>query len=167
MKDLQINASSYLWLFVLIAQLLDFLKGLPFLWAWLFSWGFSLLGSSDLLFQDRNTGVMPVCNTPSLKKNKWIFCSCLNFLKKMSSERTKTSVQTYALFSLFQFIYCLLTQHSYNDQYVFLKGRSKSCSSSLSLSCKRDSLVTVQNSHRLTEYWVERGPQRSSGPTSI
>lgn len=113
MKDLQINASSCLWLFVLIAQLLvGFLKGLPSPWAWLFSWCFYLLGLSDLLLQDENIGVVSTCNTPSLKKNNWMFYSCLNFLTKMSSERTTTNMQMFALFSLFHFIFSTSCLHN-------------------------------------------------------
>lgn len=92
----------------LIAQLLvSFLKGLPFPWAWCFY----LLRSSDLLLQGENIGVASTCNTPSLHKNKWMFCSCMNFLKKMSSERTKTNMQTCALFSLFNFIFSTFYSH--------------------------------------------------------
>lgn len=45
-------------------------------------------------------------------KNKWMFCRCSKSLKKISSERTKTNIQTRALFSLFYFVFTAFHPHN-------------------------------------------------------
>lgn len=103
MKDLQINASRCLWLVNCPAscwfpERFAFSVGLTFPLMFLLSW-LKWPASSGWKYWFH---VMSACNTPSLKKNKWMFCSFLNFLKKMSSERTKTNMQMcpFFLFSI-------------------------------------------------------------------